>query len=496
MAAHGPNFTWPPPDLIKGEEEFEVEQIIAHQHFGQSKWLQYLIKWKGYPESDNTWESADQVHTPLLIKLYHSTATQTSIKTTAFEQRKGIECPHWSLALLPPQSNAPSLISSPPNCSINSSSTTSTNYPTHTYLTTSGTVNSITAHFTIPTRCPTTPTTMNPQSPHPALLPSKSLTSTMTPFPTTPMKAGPHNCQTPNHPSPQDPSRGFLKATNPSMPWPYGPSRSALSTPSDRGTSSTTHPSTKPIENTAEALPMQMRVTSFFKPITKGVSKPWKAVWRGTRPMMDGSWGSPSLSSMGSVVLHDGSRSLMMVGSPRMPSKTVQTTSPMSKRSMCHLSSELMIPFIPFLPGSDKLLLDPPPSISPSLKLLTTFTTGGFMQMSSNTACLTIRLPTSSSTSTSSNGSSMQSKLPVPLAKDVWRQHASTRWLGRSSAFPIIVRSWSASVDATQAQDVTDGWLRGGRVGIGKWSGHWWSAPLSSPVRFPVRIVARYWLLD
>jgi len=42
--AHGPNFTCPPPDLIEGEEEFEVERIIAHRQFGRSKHLQYLIK--------------------------------------------------------------------------------------------------------------------------------------------------------------------------------------------------------------------------------------------------------------------------------------------------------------------------------------------------------------------------------------------------------------------------------------------------------------------
>jgi hypothetical protein len=51
---HGPNFSWPPPDLIDNEEEYEVEQIKAHRNFGRSKRLQYLIKWKGYPESDNT----------------------------------------------------------------------------------------------------------------------------------------------------------------------------------------------------------------------------------------------------------------------------------------------------------------------------------------------------------------------------------------------------------------------------------------------------------
>jgi hypothetical protein len=48
MPLHGPNFTQPPPDLIDGEEEYEVEQIRSHWTWGQCKTLQYLIKWKGY----------------------------------------------------------------------------------------------------------------------------------------------------------------------------------------------------------------------------------------------------------------------------------------------------------------------------------------------------------------------------------------------------------------------------------------------------------------
>jgi hypothetical protein len=35
--AHGPNFTRPPPDLIQGEEEYEVEQIHNHRHHGRSR---------------------------------------------------------------------------------------------------------------------------------------------------------------------------------------------------------------------------------------------------------------------------------------------------------------------------------------------------------------------------------------------------------------------------------------------------------------------------
>jgi hypothetical protein len=52
--AHGPNFSQPPLDLVEGESEYEVEQIQNHRYFGCSCALQYLIKWKGYPESNNT----------------------------------------------------------------------------------------------------------------------------------------------------------------------------------------------------------------------------------------------------------------------------------------------------------------------------------------------------------------------------------------------------------------------------------------------------------
>jgi hypothetical protein len=50
---HGPNYTNPPPDLLDGEQEYEIEAIIAHRKQGRQ--TQYLVKWKGYDSSKNTW---------------------------------------------------------------------------------------------------------------------------------------------------------------------------------------------------------------------------------------------------------------------------------------------------------------------------------------------------------------------------------------------------------------------------------------------------------
>jgi Chromo (CHRromatin Organisation MOdifier) domain len=78
--AHGPNFTRPPPDLINREAEYKVEAIKSHHYFGKNKRLQYLLKWKGYPEADNTWESEDQLNAPDLLKQYNRRHGLNSIK--------------------------------------------------------------------------------------------------------------------------------------------------------------------------------------------------------------------------------------------------------------------------------------------------------------------------------------------------------------------------------------------------------------------------------
>ena len=94
--AHGPNFSQPPPDLISREEEYEVESIKAHCYFRQNKRLQFLIRWKGYLESDNTWEPADSVHTPDLVKEYKQRTPNFSINSNPNNSSRSITLhPLW-----------------------------------------------------------------------------------------------------------------------------------------------------------------------------------------------------------------------------------------------------------------------------------------------------------------------------------------------------------------------------------------------------------------
>jgi hypothetical protein len=71
MEQKGANYMRPPPDIVQGESEYKVEAIINHRCHGRKQELQYLLKWKGYPDADNTWEPADQVHVLTLMKQYH-----------------------------------------------------------------------------------------------------------------------------------------------------------------------------------------------------------------------------------------------------------------------------------------------------------------------------------------------------------------------------------------------------------------------------------------
>jgi hypothetical protein len=53
----------PPPEIIDEQEQYEVEAIRAHRmgKWRKQMYKQYLVKWRGYPEHENTWEWEDSL---------------------------------------------------------------------------------------------------------------------------------------------------------------------------------------------------------------------------------------------------------------------------------------------------------------------------------------------------------------------------------------------------------------------------------------------------
>jgi Chromo (CHRromatin Organisation MOdifier) domain len=83
---HGDNFPQPPPELIDGQEEYEVEQILNSRWTGHAQKLQYLLRWKGYSRAHDSWQDATEVHAPELIREYHA-RKRNAVHTTAMVQK-------------------------------------------------------------------------------------------------------------------------------------------------------------------------------------------------------------------------------------------------------------------------------------------------------------------------------------------------------------------------------------------------------------------------
>src|SRR5258705_8961503 len=50
----------PAPELIDGEEEYEVDHIVRHKRNKHGQWS-FLIRWKGCEPKDNSWEPASHL---------------------------------------------------------------------------------------------------------------------------------------------------------------------------------------------------------------------------------------------------------------------------------------------------------------------------------------------------------------------------------------------------------------------------------------------------
>ena len=95
-----PNFPTPPPDIVEGEPEWEVEKILDTK-FTYNR-LQFLVKWKGWPDSKNSWEPEkhlenaqdlinnfyrDHLNAPRRLPTRETTGTSLTKKTRKKQKR-------------------------------------------------------------------------------------------------------------------------------------------------------------------------------------------------------------------------------------------------------------------------------------------------------------------------------------------------------------------------------------------------------------------------
>ena len=73
----------PMASSIPGPDEFEVEEILAKKVIKNKKRTSVLfkVKWVGYPESEATWEPAENIHAPKLIQHFEEQELRKKAET-------------------------------------------------------------------------------------------------------------------------------------------------------------------------------------------------------------------------------------------------------------------------------------------------------------------------------------------------------------------------------------------------------------------------------
>merc|ERR1711990_509859 len=70
---------------MSDEENYEVEDIVNHRH--KKGKVEYLIRWKGYTDKDDTWEPEENLDCPDKITAYNKKA-QVAAKVVPVDKSK------------------------------------------------------------------------------------------------------------------------------------------------------------------------------------------------------------------------------------------------------------------------------------------------------------------------------------------------------------------------------------------------------------------------
>jgi len=107
---HGLNFLEPPPEILDGEPEWEIEKILKERSFGCWKKKQYLMCWKDYLPAYDLWVNAKDLHALELLSDFQNTLS--SIRTLSLDK---------SPTACPTEHSTPSLKTPPSIHSVTSS---------------------------------------------------------------------------------------------------------------------------------------------------------------------------------------------------------------------------------------------------------------------------------------------------------------------------------------------------------------------------------------